>query len=140
MNNYFSSVIVSEFVQKGDPISVSLVNQYKLAENLSLQAPPSPCGDVHKIKFLCNSTVDYSWLQETLSQVFIHVLSFQTLYGELGAALKIQEKAKLAISRDNASYASTREEEVYIWHMIKEIYGLNPKQSRKAYKPISSSY
>lgn len=131
VKNHLNSLRISEFIKKGDEVSVALAKVYKLITKLSRQVPASHRGDAHKIEFLRNAAVGYSWSHEPLSRVATHGLSFQILYGELEAALQLDKEAKLAIARDSASSLSPRQEEVEIRYAGQGRYARNPKFVRE---------
>lgn len=131
VKNYLNSLRVSEFVKKGDEKSAALAKVYRLITKLSRQVPASHRGDAHKIEFLRNATVGYTWSHEPLSRVATHGLSFQMLYGELEAALQLDKEAKVAIARDSASSAKyAAVDEVDIRFAGQGRYGRNPKDVR----------
>lgn len=102
VKNYLNTLRVSDFVKGGFEISSALAKVNKLITKLSRHVPASHRGDSHKIEFLRNATVGFSWSREPLSRVATHSLTFQMLYGELEAALQLDKEAKLALARDNA--------------------------------------
>lgn len=87
LKNYFNTLRVSEFVKGGLETSSASAKVYKLINKLSRQVPALHRGDAHKIEFLRNAAVGYSWSREPLSRVATHHISFQMLYGELEAVL-----------------------------------------------------
>ena len=101
VKNYLDSLLVSDFVKKGDELSVALAKVYKLITKRSRHVHPSHRGHAYKIAFLRHATMQYDWAHEPLSRVATHNLSFQMLYGEPKAGLELHKESKLAISREN---------------------------------------
>lgn len=87
VKNHLNSLRVSAFVSTGIEISIALSNVYKTILKLSRQCPPSHRGDAHRIEFLRQAVVGFSWSHEPLSRVPTQNLSFQQLYSELEASL-----------------------------------------------------
>eukprot|EP00171_Calliarthron_tuberculosum_P018940 IDg18940t1 len=103
VKTYLSTLRLSKFVVDGADELSALEKVYKLITKLSPQVPQSHRGEAHKIEFLRNSTVGFSWATEPLSRISTHGLSFQQLYGELEAALHLEREARVAVLRDKAS-------------------------------------
>eukprot|EP00171_Calliarthron_tuberculosum_P023415 IDg23415t1 len=103
VKTYLGTLRLSKFVTDGLDELAALEKVYKLITKLSPQVPQSHRGEAHKIEYLRNSTVGFSWATEPLSRIATHGLSFQQLYGELEAALHLEREARVAVIRDKAS-------------------------------------
>lgn len=84
-------------------IDLAFSNVYRLVTRMSRRCPRSHRGDAHKLEFLQNAVVGYSWSLEPFSRVATHSLTFQQLYSELEAALQLEKESKLGKARDEAS-------------------------------------
>ena len=97
VKNYLNTLRVASFVAQGTDISAALAKVYKSISQLPRQAPRSHQGDAHIVEFLRNAVVGTPWSSDPLSRVATHNLTFQQLYAELEATLRLDKKSKLAI-------------------------------------------
>lgn len=103
VKNYLNSLRITNFLNEGKNIDVSLAKVYRMITRMSRRCPKSHRGDAHKLEFLRNAVVGYAWSLEPLSRMETHQLSFQQLYVELEAALQLEKEPKLAQARDSVS-------------------------------------
>lgn len=87
IENHFYRLRVSDFIRKGDNVTLSFTEIYRSVLKLSGQAPSLHCGKAYKSEFVRFATVGYPWSHEPLSRASTHGLRSQMLYGELEAAL-----------------------------------------------------
>lgn len=104
--NYFR---VSEFVKRGDKISMALSELNRLIINLSFQVPIPHRADADKIYFLHNATVWYSWSQDPLSRVATNDLSFKMKNFELERLIKLSKGGTTCISQGLSCFSSTQQ-------------------------------
>lgn len=104
VKNYLSSLRLSSFFKDGMDVTAALEKTYQAISKLAPHVPRFHHGESYKVEFLRNAVFGNTWATEPLSRITTHRPTFQQLYGELEAALHLQNQARLAVMRHEAAH------------------------------------